>query len=74
MSTITVHPLAISSICDHYTRVKLGGSLLPKESQVIGLVFGTRSGGKFIIFDAVEVSFTESQGRVVFPAEHVRES
>jgi len=69
---INIHPLAISSICDHFTRVKVGGSILPKDAEVIGLVFGTKTGGKTIIFDAVEVCYRLSpQNRLFVPVEQV---
>lgn len=31
----------MTAICDHYTRVRRGGSVLPTGSPVIGLLFGT---------------------------------
>jgi hypothetical protein len=40
---IFVHPLAITSICDHYTRVQVGNhTTLSQDSPVIGLMFGVR--------------------------------
>jgi hypothetical protein len=37
---IKIHPLAIIGISDHHTRVICGGSALPPESPVVGLLFG----------------------------------
>lgn len=39
-TTSVVHPLVVSSACDHYTRVALGGSKLPATAPVYGLIFG----------------------------------
>lgn len=38
-----LHPLAIFAISDHFTRTRLGGSPLPTNARVIGLLFGTYS-------------------------------
>ena len=38
--SIKIHPLAIIGISDHHTRVVTGGSALPKEAPVVGLLFG----------------------------------
>ena len=55
---VSIHPLAISAVCDHYTRVTVGGSMLPSNSAVIGLLFGTISPGVISIFDATDVNYT----------------
>ena len=34
---VRVHPLAIASICDHYTRVAMGGSLLKTTVRILYL-------------------------------------
>ena len=38
--SIKIHPLAIIGISDHHTRVVSGGSALPPEAPVVGLLFG----------------------------------
>jgi len=56
---VRLHPLAIMSICDHYTRVSSGGSTLPSYSAVVGILFGTCSSltSDASIIDAVEIEF-----------------
>jgi hypothetical protein len=53
-----IHPLAITFICDHFTRMRLGGSHLPKDSPVIGLLFGTMDGSVVEVADATEAIYT----------------
>lgn len=58
--TVTIHPLAISAICDHYTRVRAGGSTIPTNAPVMGLLFGTKPQGEkssASIFDATDVFY-----------------
>jgi hypothetical protein len=44
-------------VCDHYTRLTLGGSLLPCDAPTIGLLFGTKEGGILSICDATEAVY-----------------
>lgn len=47
--------LAISCICDHYTRASVGGSLLPPFAPVAGLLFGsTDEQGACSVADATD--------------------
>ena len=53
--SIKIHPLGIIGISDHHTRVVTGGSALPPNAPVVGLLFGyysndrsSGSGGKFV--------------------------
>ena len=53
--SIKIHPLGIIGISDHHTRVVTGGSVLPPNAPVVGLLFGyysndrsSGSGGKFV--------------------------
>lgn len=63
---VRVHPLAIASICDHYTRVAMGGSILKKNDPVVGLLFGTQEGLNVDIIDATDAIYTVgSQGEVI---------
>ena len=46
----------IASACDHYTRVVQGGTLQPKDSTVVGILFGTRSqNGSMSINDTTDI-------------------
>eukprot|EP01036_Dinobryon_divergens_P016469 gene16469-22337_t len=54
---VGIHPLAIASICDHYTRVSVGGSKLPKDCPVVGLLFGVQDGQDISIFDGTEAIY-----------------
>jgi len=54
---LKLHPLAISSICDHYTRVMLGGSTISSTAPVIGLLFGIQSGLDISIIDASDALY-----------------
>jgi len=53
--TLKVHPLAIIGISDHHTRVMTGGSALPPNSPVVGLLFGYQEGLVVSILDAEEM-------------------
>eukprot|EP00588_Corethron_pennatum_P011516 CAMPEP_0194272410 /NCGR_PEP_ID=MMETSP0169-20130528/5991_1 /TAXON_ID=218684 /ORGANISM="Corethron pennatum, Strain L29A3" /LENGTH=324 /DNA_ID=CAMNT_0039015069 /DNA_START=98 /DNA_END=1072 /DNA_ORIENTATION=- len=61
---VKLHPLAIMTICDHYTRVSSGGSTLPRDSIVVGILFGTRDSLACAdsIVDAVEIEFETGKG------------
>lgn len=52
-----VHPLAIANICDHYTRVRVGGSRLISSAPVIGLLFGVQNGLTIEVMDASEAVY-----------------
>ncbi|CAN0222104.1 unnamed protein product, partial [Phaeothamnion confervicola] len=65
---ILLHPLAIISISDHYTRVSVGGSHLPASSRIFGLLFGVQEGLDVSIYDAVEVGYDDDKGRIVVNA------
>lgn len=54
---LRLHPLAISSICDHHTRVLLGGSKTPHNAPVIGLLFGIQNGLEISIVDASDALY-----------------
>lgn len=54
---LSIHPLCIATICDHYTRVTVGGSRLPKDYPVIGLLFGTHLGAHISINDAADAVY-----------------
>jgi hypothetical protein len=57
--------LAIASICDHYTRVAAGGSKMPSNSPVIGLLFGVQNGLDISIIDASDAIYEVVGGVVV---------
>ena len=54
---VGVHPLAIANICDHYTRVRVGGSKLATSAPVIGLLFGVQNGLAIEVMDASEAVY-----------------
>jgi hypothetical protein len=63
---VRVHPLAIASICDHYTRVAMGGSIFKKNDPVVGLLFGTQEGLTVDIIDATDAIYNvDAQGEVI---------
>mmetsp|Transcript_52 Transcript_52/g.63 ORF Transcript_52/g.63 Transcript_52/m.63 type:complete len:306 (-) Transcript_52:403-1320(-) len=62
---VGLHPLAIASICDHYTRVAAGGSKMPSNSPVIGLLFGVQNGLDISIIDASDAIYEVVGGVVV---------
>lgn len=62
--------LVIASTCDHFTRVATGGSKLPADSPVYGLLFGTRNEVSASICDSVDMNYTFSGGDIhVLPGE-----
>ena len=54
---VGIHPLAIANICDHYTRVRVGGSKLINDAPVIGLLFGVQNGLTIEVMDASEAVY-----------------
>jgi COP9 signalosome complex subunit 6 len=73
---VHLHPLAITSICDHHTRVKVGGSLLGKDDPVLGLLFGVQQGLEVQIIDGTDAIYEVKNGVVAldmlanFPDPH----
>lgn len=61
---VHVHPLAITSICDHQTRVKVGGSLLGKDDPVVGLLFGVQQGLDVQVIDGTDAIYEVKGGDV----------
>jgi len=73
---IALHPLAIVTICDHCTRVKVGGSLLHPTSRILGILFGVQDGLQVSITDAFELQYELSpagDGSVRIPPGYVNE-
>ncbi len=56
--SINLHPLAITSSCDHYARVRMGGSLLPSNAPVIGLLYGNQKGPDLYVTTSTETVYT----------------
>ncbi|KAL7470336.1 hypothetical protein ACHAXS_012073 [Conticribra weissflogii] len=60
---VKIHPLALIGISDHHTRVICGGSALPPDAPVVGLLFGYREasngsdGATVVIVDAEEMEY-----------------
>lgn len=61
---IKIHPLTIIGISDHHTRVISGGSALPRNAPVVGLLFGNRNiaDNSISIVDAEEMEYPEGDG------------
>lgn len=65
---VAVHPLAIASICDHYTRVQAGGSKFQKNDPVVGLLFGTQSGLYVEVIDGTDAVYAlDEHGEIALP-------
>lgn len=63
---IGLHPLAIASICDHYTRVSMGGTKFRPDDPVVGFLFGVQDGLDISIIDATEAVYeVGSEGNIV---------
>eukprot|EP00548_Thalassiothrix_antarctica_P014039 CAMPEP_0194170226 /NCGR_PEP_ID=MMETSP0154-20130528/4866_1 /TAXON_ID=1049557 /ORGANISM="Thalassiothrix antarctica, Strain L6-D1" /LENGTH=324 /DNA_ID=CAMNT_0038881977 /DNA_START=138 /DNA_END=1112 /DNA_ORIENTATION=+ len=57
---IEFHPLAIVHMSDQYTRITSGGAPLPKDSPVVGLLFGTtEEGEEWEVLDADDIITTD---------------
>lgn len=52
-----IHPLAIATICDHHTRVSVGGTQLGSNDPVIGLLLGFQSGLDVHIIDGTDAVY-----------------
>lgn len=61
---VSVHPLCIATICDHFTRVSVGGSRLPRDSPVVGLLFGVQTDLEISIHDASDANYTVEKGMI----------
>lgn len=62
---IGLHPLAIASICDHYTRVNMGGTKFRPDDPVLGFLFGVQNGLDVSIIDATEAVYEVVDGNIV---------
>ena len=70
---LKLHPLAISSICDHYTRVMLGGSTISSKAPVIGLLFGIHYGLDISIVDASDALYdVDESNNIQFREEDIK--
>lgn len=49
--------LAIVTMCDHSTRVRVGGTRQAPSSRILGLLFGTQDGLDAVITDAIELQY-----------------
>jgi hypothetical protein len=59
--------LAITCICDHYTRVIAGGSRQSDSAVVIGLLFGSAASGSVEVVDATDAVYGRSAaGNIAF--------
>ena len=62
---VNIHPLAITSICDHHTRVKMGCSLLGNDDAVVGLLFGVQHGLDVQVIDGTDAIYEVKDGKVL---------
>jgi len=70
---LKLHPLAISSVCDHHTRVMLGGSRISSTSPVIGLLFGIQNGLEISIVDASDALYdVDENNNIQFMEEEIK--
>lgn len=53
--SVEIHPLAIVHMSDQYTRITCGGTPLPKDAPVVGLLFGLCSDLAIEILDADDI-------------------
>ena len=68
---IGIHPLAIASICDHYTRVIVGGSTLDRSDPTFGILFGVPNGQEVVIVDATDSIYSIQEGKVVWVFDEI---
>lgn len=76
---VSVHPLAIVNMSDQYTRITCGGSVLPKDAAVVGLLFGRITHDGLEIVDADDIPTDRSEAatqqvslhQAVFPQNSV---
>jgi hypothetical protein len=52
----------VSAACDHFTRVRLGGSKLPTSAPVVGLLFGLFDGTSYSVCDNTDVVLENVNG------------
>lgn len=64
---IKIHPLTIIGISDHHTRVISGGSALPRNAPVVGLLFGNQNIAEntISIVDAEEMEYPEDGNKTL---------
>lgn len=69
---VLLHPLAIIGISDHHTSIEAGGSIKPRGSKVLGLLWGRQQGLEVDIMDAVELGYEQGpDGAPIIDAETV---
>jgi COP9 signalosome complex subunit 6 len=69
---IKIHPLTIIGISDHHTRVISGGSALPRNAPVVGLLFGNQNiaDNTISIVDAEEMEYPEDGNKSALSESH----
>jgi len=67
---ISLHPLVIINISDHYTRTKVSN---PKQNnpRIIGTLFGVQNGRDVEIFNSFELIYNEVEGKIVIATEYL---
>lgn len=63
--SLFLHPLVITTVCDHHTRVIMGGTPLAVDSPVVGLLFGVQENLAASIYDATEAIYEVHSGHVM---------
>lgn len=62
------------TICDHCTRVKVGGSQQAPDSRILGILFGVQDGLRVSITDAFELQYeVGADGALSIPPAYVNE-
>jgi len=64
LGSLSLHPLVIINISDHYTRVKVNSKGKDNNPKVIGLLMGVQRGRDVEIFNSFELVYTITGGKV----------
>lgn len=67
---ISLHPLVIINISDHYTRNKVSNPKVTNP-RIIGTLFGSQKGRDVEIFNSFELTFNEVEGKIVIDTEYL---
>jgi len=62
---VSMHPLVILNISDHYTRVKVESPIKNANPRIIGALFGIQTGRNLEINNSFELMYSEVEGAIV---------
>jgi len=68
---ISLHPLVILNISDHYTREKVENAAKTKNPRIIGAMMGIQSGRNLEINNSFELIYTEVEGSIVIDTTYL---